>query len=86
MVENMAAVVLRRLRSGVRSVQEIENVVTAWTAAFLRLVLLLPQHPAVNKDVPQMCVCPATSHLPHVKRSAAQSHNVVGKAIVRRQL
>lgn len=66
MVENMAAVVLRRLRSGVRSVQEIENVVTAWTAAFLRLVLLLPQHPAVNKDAPQMCVCPATSHLPHV--------------------
>lgn len=66
MVENMAAVVLRRLRSGVRSVQEIENVVTAWTAAFLRLVLLLPQHPAVNKDAPKMCVCPATSHLPHV--------------------
>lgn len=29
--------------------------VTAWTSAFLRLILLLPSHPAVAKDSPAMC-------------------------------
>lgn len=33
----------------------MEEVVDSWTAAFLRLVLLLPRHPEVAKASPEMC-------------------------------
>jgi hypothetical protein len=36
------------------SAAEVAAVVDAWTAAFLRLVLLLPLHPDVVRDVPAM--------------------------------
>lgn len=36
------------------SAEDVAAVVDAWTAALLRLVLLLPTHPAVAKAVPAM--------------------------------
>jgi hypothetical protein len=36
------------------SAAEVAAVVNAWVVAFLRLVLLLPMHPDVIRDVPAM--------------------------------
>ena len=37
-----------------RSAAEVTTVVDVWAGAFLRLVLLLPLHPDVVRDVPAM--------------------------------
>ncbi len=38
------------------SKEALVAVVDTWAAAFLQLVLLLPTHPTVVRDVPAMCV------------------------------
>ncbi len=39
----------------------LENVINDWAGAVLRLVALMPGHPAVQRDLPGMCALSACS-------------------------
>lgn len=54
--------------------EEVRAVVDAWAAAFLRLVLLLPTHPDVARDVPAMVA--AGQQLPAEEAAAAANETL----------